>query len=260
MKLTIIIIHYGKVARTEECLVKLAKKIDQHQLILINNTQDDIKALTKIIPGTELIDNRANTGFAKAANQGITLGLANKSVTHVMLMNNDLEIAIGTLDELLTTFVRDKSAGIVTPILHHQGGYDWGGVYSPISGMVKHANWDNKPKTILSVQHVAGAAMLISREVVDKIGMLDERFFLYYEDLDFCLRAQRAGYTIRINPSVVAEHTTSAGSSLVRRTLHQWRSHLLFVAKHMPRTALPTAILWDLLVYPLMTLKALATQ
>lgn len=262
-KIAIIVIHYGSIERTTDCLTKLKTKIGSHQLILINNTDADLAKLAKIIPGTKLIDNKINVGFAKAVNQGITLGLIDKSITHIMLLNNDLYISAGTLQELLLTFVKHSTAGIVSPILHHSGGpvsagkYDWGGKYNKWTGMVKHVNWENKSKTILSVQHVAGAAMLISRDLVGKIGNFDERFFLYYEDLDFCLRAREAGFTIHINPMIVGEHATSAGSNLVSRTIHQWRSHILFLLKYLPVKAYPTAILWDSIFYPLALLKAI---
>jgi hypothetical protein len=104
---------------------------------------------------------------------------------------------------------------------------------------------------------MAGAAMLISRELIGKIGNFDERFFLYYEDLDFCLRAREAGFTIHINPMIVGEHATSAGSNLVGRTMHQWRSHILFLLKYLPVKAYPTALVWDTIFYPLALLKAI---
>ncbi len=256
-KIAVIIIHYGKLETTKNCLTSLKNKIADNQLILINNTPDQINDLTKIIPNTKLIKNKENLGFAKAVNQGITLALSDPTITHVCLMNNDLELTFGTFKELLQTYSKSKMAGIVSPVLHHAGGYDWGGKYRPLTALVKHTNWENKPKTTLQVDHVAGAAMLISRELIDKIGMFDERFFLYYEDLDYCLRAKAAGYTIHINPSVVAEHAVSAGTSSLKRTLHQWKSHIFFVAKYLPKRALPTAILTDLLFYPLITLKSM---
>jgi hypothetical protein len=175
-------------------------------------------------------------------------------------MNNDLELSYGSFTELMRTFAKTPQAGIVSPILHHAGGYDWGGKYNPWTALVKHVNWNNKPKTILKVDHVAGAAMLISREAVERIGPLDERFFLYYEDLDYCLRAKDEGYTIHINPQVVAEHAVSRGSSRLGRTLHQWRSHIIFVAKHLPRTAYATALFTDIIFYPLITFKALFSR
>lgn len=260
MKIAVIILHYGKIETTKVCFKELKSKIGDHQVILINNTQDDITDLTKIIPGTKLINNPKNLGFAAGVNQGITAAQKDKSITHYFLMNNDSQISFGSFAQLLLTFNKFPTAGIVSPVLHHPGGgtsraeskeYDWGGRYNKWTGMVKHKNWSNKPKTIQTVGHVAGAAMLISREVIDKIGLFDERFFLYFEDLDFCLRALAAGFTIHINPDVVADHAVSSGSNVSSRTKYQWVSHFKFVNKHLFKLAYPTAYLYDLIIYPM---------
>ncbi|MEI8232698.1 MAG: glycosyltransferase family 2 protein [bacterium] len=257
MKIAVIILHYGERQTTQDCLRDLAKKVADHRVILINNTQDDISSLGKIIPGTKIINNDHNLGFAGGVNQGLTLALKDKSITHFFLMNNDLSLTFGSLAQLLLTFNKLPHAGIVSPVLHHDNQYDWGGKYHKWSGMVTHKNWENKPKTIQAVAHVAGAAMLISREVVVKVGLLDERFFLYYEDLDYCLRTVSAGFTIHINPDVIAEHAVSAGSNLYGRTMYQWSSHFKFVNKHIFKLVFPTAYLYDLFIYPLWLLKSL---
>lgn len=230
-------------------------------MILINNTENDAGNLAEIIPGTTYIDNRNNVGFARAVNGGIEYAMKDAEVGAVLLMNNDLRLSFGSLDMLTKTFRDKKSAGIVSPVLHHGGTlYDWGGMYGKWTGMVRHSNFAQKPKTVLTVDHVAGAAMLIKREVIEKIGLFDEQFFLYFEDLDYCLRASQAGYTIHINPEVVAEHAVSAGSRVLVRTMHQWRSHISFVIKHMPRTVYPTALAVDFIFYPLALLKSLVRK
>lgn len=256
MKIAVIILHFGLFETTKQCLKALKGKIGDHQVILINNSQDDISSLTSIIPDTKIINNPANVGFATGVNQGLTLASKDKSTTHYFLMNNDVVIEHGSFAQLLLTYNRFKDAGIVAPVLHHVGGYDWGGKYSQWSGMVRHKNWDNKPKTTQTVTHVAGAAMLLSRELVEKIGYFDERFFLYFEDLDYCLLAKTAGYTIHINPDVVASHTTSSSSSLTTRTLYQWSSHFKFVNKHLFKQVYPTAYLYDLFIYPLWMIRS----
>lgn len=257
MNIAVIIIHYGDKARTARCLQDLRKKIGSDKLVLINNTETDIQDLVRVIPGTILIENKKNIGFAKAVNQGIKRAEKIPGVSGYFLMNNDLELSFGSIDRLKRIFIDKKSAGIVSPVLHHHGNqYDWGGKYSRWTGMVRHKNFEQKPKTVLTVGHVAGAAMLIDKKVVDKIGNFDERFFLYYEDLDYCLRAVKAGFTIHINPEVVAEHAVSAGSHVLGRTIHQWRSHLLFVIKHIPLMAYPSAFIMDFFYYPLLILKS----
>lgn len=257
MKIAVIMLHFGAITTTRESLKLLRPKLVSHSLYLINNTPDDISSLATILPDTHLIDNRRNLGFAAGVNQGIKASLQDANITHFLLLNNDLSISFGSLQQLLLTFNKINSAGIVTPILHHNKGYDWGGRFNRWTGLVKHKNWDNKPKTTLSVDHVAGAAMLIPRAVIEKVGMLDERYFLYYEDLDFCLRVKAAGYTIHINPEVIADHAVSAGSRVWRRTLYQWVSHIKFVTLHLFHPVLPTAYFFDILYYPLIFLKSL---
>jgi len=256
MKIAVIILHYGSLGTTKHCLQELAKKIGSNQVILVNNTLDDCKGLTLVIPGTKLLNNPRNLGFATGVNKGLTLALKDPTITHFFLMNNDLVLSSGSFAQLLLTFSKFKTAGIVSPLLHHGQLYDWGGKYNKWTGMVKHKNWENKPKTTQSVTHVAGAAMLISRQLVDKIGLFDERFFLYFEDLDYCLRAHSSGFGIYINPDVVADHAVSAGSSALGRTKYQWISHFKFVTKHLFRLAYPTAYLLDLLIYPLWLLRS----
>ena len=257
MKIAIIILHFGKIETTSNCLQELKSKISDHQVILVNNTQNDLNHLIKIIPNTKLINNGKNLGFAVGVNQGITLAQKDTTITHYFLMNNDLSIAFGSFAQLLLTFNKFPTCGIVSPVLHHGGMFDWGGKYNKWTGMVRHKNWENKPKTIQTVAHVAGAAMLISRELVDKIGMFDERFFLYFEDLDFCLRATAAGFTIHINPDVVAKHLVSSSTNSFTRTKYQWVSHFKFVGKHLFRLAYPTAYLYDVFIYPLWVIKGL---
>ncbi len=256
MKIAVVIVHFGQRETTKSCLTDLEKKLGDNKLIVVNNTTDDVSSLLTRLPHAQVINNHQNLGFAKAVNQGISLALSDKTVSHIFLLNNDVRLETGSFNQLLLAFNKYPSAGIVAPVLRHQGRYDWGGRYNKWTGMVKHKNWQNKPKTILTVQHVAGAVMLIPREVIEKIGVFDERFFLYFEDLDFCLRAATASYTIHINPDVIAEHAISMGSSAPMRTLYQWRAHFQFITKHLGRQTYPTAYLYDLLFYPLILIKS----
>lgn len=261
MLIAIVMIHFGDVEVTRRNLTELRRKIGDNRLILLNNTAQDVRNLAGIIPRTSYIDNKTNIGFSRAVNKGITEAMKDKKIEAVLLMNNDLSLAFGSFAALVKTFNEKKYAGIVSPVLHHGGTlYDWGGKYNRWTGMVKHRNFEQKPKTVLHVDHVAGAAMLIRREVIEKIGLLDERFFLYYEDLDYCLRASRAGFTIHINPEAVAEHAVSAGSNAWKRTLYQWRSHIAFVIKHIPVSVYPTAFIIDFIFYPLVLIKAMLVR
>jgi N-acetylglucosaminyl-diphospho-decaprenol L-rhamnosyltransferase len=93
------------------------------------------------------------------------------------------------------------------------------------------------PDTPMEVDSVCGACMLIRRAVIDRIGLLDERFFMYGEDLDWCLRARAAGWTVRYEPSIVVQHQHGAASRkrALRTTFHFFRAMDLFYRKHYIR-------------------------
>ena len=256
---TVIILHYGDPEITKNSLTHLAPKLTQYPLIIVNNTTQDISSFKKIIPKLKIINNHQNLGFAKGVNRGIKLALRNSQTDSILLLNNDLTLTFGNISHLRKTLFYQSNIGLVAPVLHHSGNlYDWGGRYNPWLAMVKHQNFKQKPKRPIKVDHVAGAAMLIRRQVLEEVGLFDERFFLYYEDLDFCLRLKKAGYQIIIDPEVVAEHQISASSSPLGRTFYQWHSHLKFIFKHLLSFQVyPTALIYDLIFYPVVTLKLL---
>ncbi len=256
MKTAVVMIHYGKIATTEKSLISLKDKLKNSPLFLINNTTQNISSLSNIYPQTTIIESRKNIGFARAVNLGIKNALMDQSIDSVLLLNNDLTLPYGNIDMLRKTLFSDQKIGIVSPVLHHSGKlYDWGAKLNMWTGSVKHINFGQKPKNRISPDHISGAAMLIKRTLIDKIGLFDERFFLYFEDVDYCLRSRRAGFTIQIDPEVVAEHITSSSSSALKRTLYQWRTHLRLAIKYMFRGIFPTALIYNLLFYPLVIAK-----
>jgi GT2 family glycosyltransferase len=90
------------------------------------------------------------------------------------------------------------------------------------------------PDVAMEVDSVCGACLLIRRSVLHRIGLLDERFFMYGEDLDWCLRAREAGWSVRYEPSVVVHHQHGAASRQrpLRSTFHFFRAMDLFYRKH----------------------------
>ena len=256
MSIALVIIHYGALEHTRACLASLAGKMHDESAIVVNNTTDDLTNLKQISPKLMLIENGTNLGFAKAVNLGIRRALKNPEVDAVLLVNNDATLEQGALSELSLALRKFPAAGILAPLLHHAGGYDWGAKLNPWLGTVHHKNWPNKPKTAIHADHVAAAAMLIRRRVFAQVGYFDERFFLYYEDVDYCLRVRQAGYAIQLVPDVVFAHQGSASSGRLKRTLAEWQSHLKFSVKYMPRPVYPTAFLADLVLYPLYLLKS----
>lgn len=164
----------------------------------------DYKSKIKQI-GVETIivdNNKINRGFAKGANIGIKKALK-QGATKVLLINPDADITKAAILKLCKS-----NADIVSPVLRfeRQGEtvLDFGGKVNWLLGRTTHN--ENTPGKI---DFVSGACMLINSKVFEKIGYFDERFFMYFEDVDFCLRAKSAGLKVAIDPVVVADHQIS---------------------------------------------------
>ncbi len=182
---------------------------------------------------TIVIDNtppNLNRGFAKAVNIGIKQALKQKA-TRILLINPDVKISQKQINDLLK-FPGD----IVGPVLKfkrkNQWIYDFGGKVNLLFGRTSHVESSHSSLvTGHSIDYVSGACMLIKREVIEKIGFLDERFFMYFEDADFCLRAKQAGFNIAVDPAVVIDH----GLAKTKQKYHYvLQSNWKFINKWLP--------------------------
>lgn len=197
------------------------------------------------------VDNsRHNRGFAGGVNIGIKKALAS-GATHILLVNPDLKITQANIDELLKT-----QADIVGPVLKFERFgktiYDFGGKVNWFLGRPTH--WENASGPI---EYLSGACLLIKREVIKKIGLFDERFFMYFEDVDFCLRAKRAGFSIAVNPDVVVSHQIAEQRKTHDRfkIMANLRSNWRFILKWQPLIFKPLGLLYLATLFVFVNLK-----
>lgn len=169
---------------------------------------------------TLVIDNnQKNLGFAAGCNVGIREALKHKAEA-VLLLNQDTIVEKNFLADLVK-----NSADIVGPVIKFRRAekwvYDFGGKINWWFGRAKH-----RETRVEEPDYVSGCAMLIRRKVLEKIGLLNERYFLYFEDVDFCLRAKRAGFKISVEPkSQIIHHLAEKKPLASRRYLisSHWR-------------------------------------
>lgn len=257
-RLAVILVHFGDPKSTLHTLRSLSPRLPAHTTIyVLNNTSSDLSVLTKEYPSLQLHNNPTNIGFGRAVNQGIKMAVASGS-TQFLVCNNDLNFVRGTIPQLQK--ILNEKSGLVAPLLHHSRGYDWGGKLNPYTGLVKHDNYPNPPKTMLTPFHAAAACWLVSIETIKQSGYFDERFFMYYEDLDYSLRLSRAGLKVVISPDVVVEHKSAGDTYLHTHFFRLWLSHFRFVTKHLGRVIYPTSYLYSLIYYPLIYLKSFFTR
>lgn len=255
-----VIINWNGKKDTDVCLASLShcekKNIDFHVLVVDNGSADDsVDFLQKKYPWAEFIETGANLGFTGGNNAGIRHALK-KGASLVWLLNNDTFV-----DKHVLSMVRvfsDKRAGICGSKIyfapehefHHDrytksergrviwyagGAVDLNNVYASHRGVdeVDRGQYDTQEET----PFISGCSMMIRREVFDRIGFLDDRYYLYLEDLDFCLRARQAGFRLQYVPSSVLWHVNAGSSSRPGNALHEYyftRNRLLLGFLYTP--------------------------
>ncbi len=218
------------------------------------STDDTVQLVREQYPMMQVIENRANLGFAGGNNVGLRLATS----AFVVLINPDVVLAPDWLSQLIAAMAEDSTVGIAGckvyypggRILQHAGGY----VTFPQAlpghyglSAIDRGQYDQ----VRDVDYVIGAAMAIRREVVESIGLFDERFFLYFEDVDYCRRTRSAGFRVIYAPSAHLVHlespTTQKGSAFYFGQMHagRWRYLLkYYTVEELLDATFPTEHAW----------------
>lgn len=237
-KISVVLVNYGDRENTIECLdsfLDLRKDKFSLQVIVVDNLPSKrikIEEEKYKSVNLQLIYNDSNKGFSGAMNIGIKLALDSQS-DYTLIQNNDTFVKKDFLQILYDFMEKNKEVGIVSPKIYFAKGYefhkdkysekelgkviwyaggrmDWKNVIGSHVGVdeVDQGQFDKN----LETDFATGCSMLVSREVFEKIGLLDEKYFLYYEDNDLCQRAKKAGFKIFFVPESVVWHK-NAGST-----------------------------------------------
>lgn len=260
MKITAIILNYQNYQDIRNCILSLEKQIlpnnYQLKILVIDNSPDDsdTKKLQLDFSRHEYIFNKQNNGFAKGVNQGINLKLLESD--YFLLVNNDAELAPDCLKILLEQSNNQSLAG---PVIFYKENsniiWQGGGFYKKLKMNLSVPD-KNKPLTNKKTQLVdflSGCVLLIPKNVIEKIGLFDEKFFFYGEDLDFCLRAKKAGIKSLYCPAATACHNIkkvkiSRTSSFVLKNLAI--SYFLIIRKHFSNLLLHGLLLFIFIYTP----------
>lgn len=243
MNVFVVILHYGSIELTKKCINSLSKNDNNSKKIVLVNNDKNITISPSVFhlsrKKLKVINNKKNLGFSAGVNVGIKYALG-ENVDAVLLLNNDAMLKEPLLKKLIAVSSSDESIGIASPAIQFSRN---GKQVFDIGGKVNKFFWRTSHEEVYSlknlytqeVDYVTGAAMFIKREVFTKVGFLDEHFFLYYEDVDFCLRARRQGFRIIVEPRLKIYHSLSKtiGKVSSLAIYHQTRSALIFGRKHI---------------------------
>lgn len=238
-------VNWNRADDTLECIRSLLQGNPGTEVLVVDNGSQDgsVPLIRERYPGLEVLENAQNIGYVKGANQGIRRALE-LGATHVLLINNDAVAHEGMVGELLAAMERHPTAGIVGPRIFYYGtDVMWfnGGHFNHVLGLSTHPLMDRKgdgDAEDREVGFITGCAMLVKAEVFREVGLFDEAFEIYTEDLDLCLRAKEQGYGVWLVPKAVAEHKVSmstgvGGTNLMTpyRSYYYARNMLLMVWK-----------------------------
>jgi len=251
-----IVVNWNLKEETSRCLKSLQNSTHSHRIILVDNGSNDgsVQYISTLFPSIEIIQLNQNIGFGPACNLGIKYALEDENCKFIFLINNDAYIHPTTIEILIDMSKEYPKVGVFGPIVYDQntpsriwyaGAKSRLGILSAYEihrGETDHSQFRNE-----YVDYVFGAAMFVRRSVFDSVGLFDDQFFLYLEDLDFCIRAKDFGYPIMFVPKAKVWHYGSASteSNLALRRYHHIQSTFLFLKKHLTNLSiLPAFLFW----------------
>ncbi|MDF2386932.1 glycosyltransferase family 2 protein [Nostoc ellipsosporum NOK] len=243
----IIVLNWNGKEDTIECLESV-QKIDypNYKILLVDNgsIDDSVAAIRERFPQVSIIENGANLGFAAGNNVGIDYAIS-QGADYIFLLNNDTIVD----PQILWAFIRANKqypdAGILGSKIYYYkqpqkiwyAGVEW----IPSQARFLHlgcGNIDNDKdwREFQFPEYICGCAILVKAEVVKKIGMLEPKYFLMWEEVDWCYRAKRAGYKCLLVPESKVWHKISSSFSGGDKAPHYqyfwWRNRLLWVERN----------------------------
>ena len=251
--MSIIVLNWNSYEVTRDCLRSLENlDFPNPELVLVDNGSVDSSAnrLAQEFPHARIIGNEKNLGFTGGNNVAIR-NVLERGTDYLLLLNNDTIVAPNFLSELVQMAESNPEIGFLNPkILYHEpADRIWyaGGRYKPGWSFAEHIGVrerDNgKYNETREVSFVTGCALLVKAEVVRRIGLLDENFFFGFEDLDWCVRARRAGFKAFYVPSAVVWHrdgyVTKKNLGKPVKDFYHARNSVLLARKHLQRRHWP---------------------
>lgn len=261
-KLYTIILNWNGKEDTLACLESL-KHVYTHHIqmttVVVDNASHDgsVEAIKEKFPNVEIVQNTENFGFAKGNNRGIEYALQ-QGADYLFILNNDTLVNKYCIEEMVHIAQLHKHVGIVSPkiyfapgfeyhkdrysehekgkVLWYAGGQiDWNNVYGVHRGVdeVDKRQYD----TVDQLDFASGCAVLVKREVFERVGMFDEKFFLYFEDTDLSMRVKKAGFTILFAPKAIVWHKnagSAGGSGSKLQDYYTTRNRMLFGMRYAP--------------------------
>lgn len=238
----IVVVIYNSAAFIEKFIQNIEKAVSLSHLIIVdNNSKDATDSIIERYKKITFIKSPKNLGYAGGNNLGIKHAIKH-GAKYIFILNPDVFLDKNCIKYLLENFSKNEKLGIAGPKILTNDKKIWslGGIidkkrYS--AGLIKYGiNESSKVSFSGKVDFISGTAILIDKKVFDKIGFFDEKYFLYYEDVDFCVRANKVGFDLYIDmkAKIIHYESSSVGKNSKNMQYYMARNHLMFVNKFAP--------------------------
>lgn len=265
-KVFISIINFNGKKNTLECLKSIDNLnmtgVDLNVVLIDNASKEKLDIEEKILKNASLkiILNEKNLGFSGGHNVGINYALSNNA-DYIVILNNDTILDKNLVYELLNAFDKDLKIGIISPKIYFAKGFEFhkdrykreylgnvlwyaGGDMDWNNVIGKHRGVDEVDKGQCDIEREidfsSGCCMAVKKEVFEKVGFLNEKYFLYYEDNEYSQRVKRTGYKVVYTPKAVLWHKnagSAGGSGSNLQDYYITRNRLLFGLAYAPLKA-----------------------
>lgn len=274
VELSVIVVSYNTRELTRSCLASIARAqtdSDAWEVIVVDNASSDgsVKAISELrITDYELriIQNKANVGFAVANNQGIHVARGD----YILLLNSDTEVSPGSIQSTLTYLKEHDDVGAVTckvllpsgsidPASHRGFPTPWAAttyflglerMFPRVPFFSGYHQWYKDLSHVHEIDSPSGAFFMVRKKTIDDVGLLDESYFMYAEDIDWAFRMKQKGWKIMFLPDATILHKKkqsgrgSASISVRRQTdRYFFETMLQFYDKHM-HASYPWLVSW----------------
>ena len=266
----VVVVSFNRRKLLAKCCDSIAELGPRAHLIVVDNASEDgsAKMVRERFPQASLIASDRNLGFGRAVNRGAATGNA----ALLLLLNSDAELLPGAYASLAAALRADSDAAAAGPRLTDQQGRTELSVGRTLSlaneawfkilGSAHDAGFpmlhgliERRYGQARKTRSLSAACLLLRREAFDLLGGLDERFFLYAEDIDLCRRLARAGWHLRYVPEARVQHRRGASAAVQPLQTERWyrASQIAFYDKHRSRVALASLRMYLHIRYALMS-------
>lgn len=250
MDLSIVIVSWNAKKFLVDCLSSIYAKTDKlnAEIIVVDNLSTDgsQQAVKRLFPAVKLIENNSNLGFAKANN----IGIRNSLGKYICLINSDVIVLENCLEKMITLMEAQPSVGVLGPkILNHDMTLQRTCRRFPtiVSSFLSALGFESLFKGLTFFPHdktrdvdvLSGCFMMVRRKALSQVGPLDERFFFYAEDKDWCKRFRDAGWRNVFYPNAKAIHFggSSSANAPIKFYIEMQKANIQYWRKHHGRAA-----------------------